>query len=557
MTSPHRVALPVVFLILAAAWCSCRNPPGSSAPPDDQGDEHGDSGSCNASDSDGDTISDEAEGDVSLVDTDGDGSPDYLDLDSDDDARPDSEERGPGDTCTPPRDSDADGVPDYRDLDSDQDGLLDTRERELGTDRTREDTDGDDVTDLVEVGAGSDPLDPSDSPRTHGDLVFEVPYGEDPRPDRAALAFRPPPQKTDVFIAIDTSASMLWGLDAIRASVRDEVIPGVVARIPDVSFGIGRFEDCARFLGDDGGMECAHGCHNLLDVTHDLVAVRHAIDSLVDYCGGAEPYRQVLWLLATGDTTGYGPWVYPRPRRCTDPATVGWPCFRPDAVRIIIQFGDTTFEISSSCTPDPGWPAVVDAMTSASIRYVGVGSINIYTLPVMRALAQATGSVDGATGEPFAFALRGDGTFRTEALVDAVDQLARSAPIRLDVLLADGDDEPVHDLPVDAVTEFLDYLETNTSGVVITDPATGETLICTEGLETGDGDGDGHADFFPLVTGQSVCWDLQLRRNVTVQPLPDRPQIFRARIDIVSDGHAVIHRRDIFFLVKAAISPIR
>ena len=60
-------------------------------------------------DSDGDGILDEIEGDGS-VDTDGDGIPDYLDLDSDNDGIPDSEE-GTGD-------DDGDGIPNYIDNDN-------------------------------------------------------------------------------------------------------------------------------------------------------------------------------------------------------------------------------------------------------------------------------------------------------------------------------------------------------------------------------------------------------------------------------------------------------
>lgn len=59
-------------------------------------------------------------------DTDGDGTPDYQDVDSDNDGIPDQQEAGanPSD----PQDTDGDGVPDYRDLDSDNDGQSDQEE---------------------------------------------------------------------------------------------------------------------------------------------------------------------------------------------------------------------------------------------------------------------------------------------------------------------------------------------------------------------------------------------------------------------------------------------
>ena len=108
-------------------------------------------------DSDGDGIPDIVEG---TNDTDGDGVPNYRDTDSDGDGVPDAEE---GTT-----DSDGDGVPDYLDsevpgdgpsgVDSDGDGLNDTVERELGTDPNSSDSDGDGIGDYIETNGG-EPID--------------------------------------------------------------------------------------------------------------------------------------------------------------------------------------------------------------------------------------------------------------------------------------------------------------------------------------------------------------------------------------------------------------
>ena len=85
-------------------------PPMSNCPPDE----------------DFDGISDTIEGRADNVDTDKDGTPDYIDLDSDDDSIPDSLE---GQTkfvgCATPQNSDNDLIPDFRDTDSDDNGLPD------------------------------------------------------------------------------------------------------------------------------------------------------------------------------------------------------------------------------------------------------------------------------------------------------------------------------------------------------------------------------------------------------------------------------------------------
>lgn len=73
-------------------------------------------------DSDGDGLSDDFEGAGGTYDTDQDGTPDYLDTDSDNDGIPDSAEG--------PDDPDGDGIPSYRDGDSDGDGIADWHDKE-------------------------------------------------------------------------------------------------------------------------------------------------------------------------------------------------------------------------------------------------------------------------------------------------------------------------------------------------------------------------------------------------------------------------------------------
>ena len=122
-------------------------------------------------DTDNDGIPDAVEGGN---DTDGDGAPDNLDTDSDNDGVPDSVEAGTSgndtdgdgiddtfdvdqtggadvngdgvDDAVNVLDTDSDGAPDYLDIDSDNDGILDATEVDTGTD-----TDGDGIDDLFDV----------------------------------------------------------------------------------------------------------------------------------------------------------------------------------------------------------------------------------------------------------------------------------------------------------------------------------------------------------------------------------------------------------------------
>ena len=110
-------------------------------------------------DTDGDTITDIDEAERDARDTDMDGTPDFMDDDSDGDGLADSLEAGDSDPSTPPVDSDSDGIPDYIDVDSDDNGIEDGVEGVGDTDGDRRpdyvdlDDDNDGLPDVI-VGAG-------------------------------------------------------------------------------------------------------------------------------------------------------------------------------------------------------------------------------------------------------------------------------------------------------------------------------------------------------------------------------------------------------------------
>ncbi|MEP3837217.1 MAG: T9SS type A sorting domain-containing protein [Algibacter sp.] len=131
-------------------------------------------------------------------DTDGDGLPDYQDIDSDNDGIPDNIEAQPTLGYVAPsgagsgitdaglngiddnyglgfvtlEDTDGDGVPDFRDLDSDSDGLLDIEENGMAdVIVTFTDLDNDGLDNLFEGGNLSDPLDVNDEINDPTDLT--------------------------------------------------------------------------------------------------------------------------------------------------------------------------------------------------------------------------------------------------------------------------------------------------------------------------------------------------------------------------------------------------
>merc|ERR1712166_969240 len=97
-----------------------------------------------------------------VADTDGDGIPDYIDLDSDDDGVPDKEQKGPDGCCAPlagktgtPTDTDSDGIPDYLDPDSDNDSIPDVVENGDVLD-SNDDADGDGIPNYLDIDSDGD-----------------------------------------------------------------------------------------------------------------------------------------------------------------------------------------------------------------------------------------------------------------------------------------------------------------------------------------------------------------------------------------------------------------
>ena len=95
---------------------------------------------------------------VDCQDTDGDGFPDVVDSDDDNDNVPDDQDAFPLDPAEWV-DTDGDGTGNNADTDDDNDGLSDLDEIQLwGTDPLLVDTDADTWPDNIEVAAGSDPV---------------------------------------------------------------------------------------------------------------------------------------------------------------------------------------------------------------------------------------------------------------------------------------------------------------------------------------------------------------------------------------------------------------
>ena len=493
-------------------------------------------------DSDGDTIWDGHEGEV---DTDGDGLPDYRDLDVDCDGILDEVEAGDGSLDTPPVDTDGDGVEDFRDPDSDADGLSDGWEREHGLDPLEADSDGDGAPDLVEVGRRTDPLDAPGHPGSESYPLFVMHDSTPgrplrlPEPELDHLVLTATIQMADVFFALDSSGSMETEINMLHAGLTSTVVPGVRAAIPDVWFGVGRFEDC---------QDCAHNMAVLQRVTDDIEAVERSLEGWSTDCGEIEPYTQYLYALASGDVTPYLGWggVTPATWTCEVPDALGWPCFRPEAMPIIVQFGDEAFVGGGGfCIPGHDADLAISALNAIDAHYIGVNSGA--SRPDMQVIAVGTSSVD-TSGWPLVFDISPTGGGLGEQVVEAIEILASQVPVDVTALLRDDPDDGV-----DPVAEFVVGFEASVEGGH-RDPLN-PARVCASGLAVEDRFEplDGRPDTFPgVMPGTSVCFDISVGPNRTV-PATHEPRSFMVRVDLAGDGATVLDTVPIFFLVPPLI----
>ncbi len=409
------------------------------------------------------------------------------------------------------------------------------------------DSDGDGVADAVEVHAGTDPRDGSESPRTRGDFFFVVPYESDPEPPRDTMVFGTAIQRADVHFMIDTSISMQHYIHGIRYALTSHIIPGVAAAIPDVWLGVGQFDVCPT-SGFRPGI--CRGITMDARSTGDAVAVTAALDTLTADCAPVnEPYAQAAWLWATGDTSRF-----PGMSASSCAAgTIGLGCVRGDALPILVVVGDEGFAESyrtatsacedgrcAACARFPSSSDIISAFAAIRGRLVVLGPTG--TSPEWGPIVTATGAVD-ESGRPLIFPDAGVSTTVDGAVVDALARLAASTPLDVSARAVDLDDDGID------ATVFVERIEPNVTGGVADrrDPS----RVCVGGLPTADADGDGRAETFPRVRpGTPVCFDIVVRRNGSVPPAAE-PRIVRGAIEVVGDGVTVLDRRTVYFLVPA------
>ncbi len=167
---------------------------------------------------------------------------------------------------------------------------------------------------------------------------------------------------------------------------------------------------------------------------------------------------------------------------------------------------------SGNCGGPPSWTDTVNALRARNVRTIGVESSEGYldALTNLEDLGVATGSVDGV-GSPFVFSIAGDGSGVSNAVVDAVDELANYQ--RMDIT-AQGVDNPAT-----AGFDETTFIETLTA---VSFPA--GRCAGISGTDT----------FLQCLPGTSVNFAVTFRNDV-VMPTATA-QVFDFEIRVIGDG---------------------
>jgi predicted small lipoprotein YifL len=320
--------------------------------------------------------------------------------------------------------------------------------------------------------------------------------------------------RADVVFNIDTTDSMSQEIAVIRNNLRGVIAPGIARTIQDSQIGVTTFAD---FPEGQCGTERRNDLpfRLVLPVTSDVSRVQVAVDSIGLNNGVDEPEAQVeaLYQIATGEGIG----AYVAPSQGCPSGGIGYPCFREDAVPVVLIFTDAPFHNgpggSEPYSAADACPGIVPAphtysQAVAQLNALGVHVIGLYSGPGggagwrdLRRLATDTGAIAGS--DPLVFDIGPRGERLSESVVQAIETLAQVLTFdTIDTVLVDPDHTDGVD-PRDFIERVVPIRAEPMSGVQEIDTAAGV--------------------FRGVQTGTTVTFELQVKPGISLPgPGPHR-----------------------------------
>ena len=247
--------------------------------------------------------------------------------------------------------------------------------------------------------------------------------------------------RADVVFVVDTTQSMQQEIDQIRDNLRDQLAPGIRATIRDSQLGVASFRDFpSEPCGDSGDVPFTLN----LPVTSDIGRVQAALRGLTAGGGNDNPEAQVEALFQVATGAGRGSLVPPS-FGCPS-GGFGYPCFRDDALPVVLLFTDAAFHdgplgLNPYTCALPVRPAryreAVDALNARGVRVMGLYSGMLGDgREDLDAIARDTNALD-ASGNPIVFDIGVNGTGLSESVVQAIRTLASVIELDIDTVLVD------------------------------------------------------------------------------------------------------------------------
>ncbi len=411
-------------------------------------------------------------------------------------------------------------------------------------------------------------------------LPFEDPAGDQDKP----LTFGTDVKSMDVFINMDTTASMSEEIDNLQSALAGQVIPAIQADVPNTQFGAGTFDDFPVSPHGSSGNDQPFVL--LQEISNNVALVQAAVGSY-SAAGGAdipESGVEALYQIATGEGLLAGPGVTNVPANASGIGGVG---FREGSLPVVVSITDAVSHdpVDNTCTNElynDSVQAVAHTQAEAmaameaicgrviQIAIGGTGSCTAYDDGVE--FAEATGAVvppeawdiagrpagcgagqcctglNGASSAPndsgmcpMVYRASSNGSGVDSSFSSAVSLLAAYGQFDVTSAVAGtGVDEDGAELPVGTSTaDFIKSVTPFDHGAVPLPGVPDPTLTPTT--------------FENVIPDTDVVFTVEAY-NDFVEQGPD-PRLFTANIEVLADDCGELDDRDVFILVPPAELP--
>jgi hypothetical protein len=336
----------------------------------------------------------------------------------------------------------------------------------------------------------------------------------------------------DLMFLIDSTGSMRDEIDTVRSRLRERVVPGVRAAIPDAAFGLALF---GEFPVRPHGPRGVSPYELRSPITTDVVRVEAAFDSPPTWGNLDDPEAAIEGLFQVVTGLGYGtpdtPGYIPPSAGCPT-GGFGGACFRSDALPIVMLITDAPMHNGPDGTadyeldpPPHRYMETVDAVNRLNALVLGLGASDPGR-PSPEAhlteLLRATGSLD-ASGQPLFFDIGGRGDRIGDEIVRAVQLVASEVPLDVDAV--------AEDVPGDGVD----------AGLVLRGMRA-RSATPPENVARIEGD-----TFFGVVPGTRLTFEIAVDAS-GLPPSPER-RVFPARVIFRESGRSRLDVRAIEIVV--------